>query len=113
MKKQRPAWMAKILGLIVVLGTSSCDQLCGGLTPSTRGPSGRPNIIVLFMATPGAGGAASGQVYGTYSTGDLCVAARDYLLKQNPAKFAAAGVDFACTSDMYDVMPWTIGERGQ
>jgi len=127
----RGTWIASnTLVLIVVLGTSSCDRLCPGGTSSGPNSAWAPPeadfqdpvkqtldrakpVIVLVMATPQGGGSVGAQVYGTYSTGELCVTAKDYLLKQNPAKFAATGVDFACVSDMYDVMPWTIGERGQ
>ncbi len=72
----------------------------------TIGPSGHRDVVALVSATVQTDGSALARLYGVFSTGPKCVAARNWYLTQNPDEFLAPKVDLACIQDTYDFMPW-------
>jgi hypothetical protein len=87
----------------------SCDDAQPGKQAPvmpTIGPSGHRDVVALVSATVRSDGSARAQLYGVFSTGGNCVAARDWYMKQSPDKFRPPQVDLACIQDTYDFMPW-------
>jgi hypothetical protein len=105
----------RILGALAcaIAVTCSCAQQADqAVSMPTVGLSGHRNVIALVSATVQADGSARAQAYGVYATGNDCVTARDWYLKQSPEEFQPPKVDFACVQDAYDVMPWVGAKCG-
>ena len=100
----------RILGpLLCAIYLVGCDNAQPGKQAPempTVGPSGHQNVVALVSAATQSDGSARAQLYGVYSTGPKCVAARNWYLKRSPDEFRPPQVDLACIQDTYDFMPW-------
>jgi hypothetical protein len=99
------------LACVMALTCSCAQQADQAVSMPTVGPSGHRNVVALVSATVQDDGSARAQAYGVFATGDDCVTARNWYLKQSPEEFQRPKVDFACVQDAYDVMPWVGSDK--